>query len=232
MTMYMNKAVSAVATALLFCTTVAKAQPAETPHIEFVHEYIRELSEMEDLRAGAEVDLKRKDANPVVDMIHYSTRYQLALRADIGILNSMHISGDLGSPIAYIVAFYQQKMGICERMAAISTELMSGPKPGMDYGKLVAEVPKLRAMLESVDESFLKMSGLVFVTLIDPKPDSANHMSRLIITSAERQDLLKQLKTDFGPKFDQKNENYFVGSAEVLRNYLRKVKGYKCSDET
>jgi hypothetical protein len=228
----MNKAVSVVATALLFCTTGAKAQAAETPHIQFVQEYIRELSEMEDIRASAEVDLKRKDTNQFADAIHWSTRNQLALRTNISILNGMHISGDLGFLIPHIVAFYQQKLDIHERLIAIATEFMSGPKPGVDYGKLAAEMPKLQATLEYTDESFLKMSAMVFVTLIDPKPDSANHMSRLIITSAERQDLLNKLKTDFGTKLDQKHENNFVGSAEVLRSYLRKDKGYKCSDET
>jgi hypothetical protein len=219
------------ATALLLYAMAPHAYATETPHLAFVHEYIRELGEMEDIRAGAEVDLKRKDANPLTDGIHWSTRNQLALRMNVSILSGMHIDPPLDFLIPQIIAFYKQKLEIHERMTAISTEIMSGPKAGVDYGKMAAEMPKMRAILESIDESFIKLSAVVFATLIDNKPDKDGHMSRLSITTAERQGLLRQLKTTFGSKFDQKEQNDLVSAAEVLRSYLRKEKGYKSSDE-
>jgi hypothetical protein len=229
----MIKAPFAVAAiAAMFWTSGAGADVAETPHVEFVREYVRELAEMENIRAGAMADLKRKEANPLLDGIHWSTSSQLALRTSIGILSGMRISGQFGSPVPQIIAFYKQKLDIHGRLIAISTEFMSGPKPGADYGKMVAEMPKLRAMLDSVDESLMQLSTLVFVTVIDEKPDKAGHLSRLTITRDERRDLLRQLQTSFGVKLDQNNEDYFVDAAEVLRSLLRKDKGYKCSDET
>jgi len=94
-------------------------QPAaatDTPHIAFVHEYIRELGEMEDLRAAAQVDLKRKDSNPVMEGIHYSTRVQLALRTSIGILSGMHIGPPIDFLVPQIIDFYKQKIEVHEYM--------------------------------------------------------------------------------------------------------------------
>jgi hypothetical protein len=68
------------------------------------------------------------------------------------------------------------------------------------------------------------------MTLIDPKPDKNNHMSRLIITRSERDQLVRTLKTGLGNKMDQANQNFIVSSATILRDFLTK-KGYKCSDE-
>jgi hypothetical protein len=69
----------------------------------------------------------------------------------------------------------------------------------------------------------------VAATLIDEKPDSQGHMSRLIITKAERNDLIKRIQTLFGAKLGQKQQNYYVSSATVLRDWLRS--GYTASDE-
>jgi hypothetical protein len=66
--------------------------------------------------------------------------------------------------------------------------------------------------------------------LIADKPDNEGHMSRLRITRAERDELLRSLQIDFDGKMDQTDTDYIVGAATVLRNYLIK-KGYKCSDE-
>ena len=204
----------------------------ETPPLQFVKEYIRELGELERLRAAGEADLKQKDANVIGNGIHYSTRVQLALRADIAMLSDMHLDPQYQFVTADLIGMYKQKMEIHEQMIEILTEFMSGQQAGVDYGKLAAKMPQLRAGLESIDELNLQLSAVVFATLIDKKPDKDGHMSRLSITSAERQELLTQLQTAFGSKLNQKEQNNLVGAAEVLRSYLRKEKGYKCSDET
>jgi len=66
--------------------------------------------------------------------------------------------------------------------------------------------------------------------LIADKPDAQGHMSRLRITRAERDRLVRFLQIDFGKKLDARDQNYIVSSASVLRDYLTK-KGYKCSDD-
>jgi hypothetical protein len=111
-----------------------------------------------------------------------------------------------------------------------ATAFATGPKPGVDYSALAAEAPKLTATLEFIDRSLFQTTPLIFAMLIADNPDSQGHMSRLRITRAERDHLVKILQIDFGEKMNQKNQNYIVSSASVMRDYLTK-KGYKCSDE-
>ncbi len=46
-------------------------------------------------------------------------------------------------------------------------------------------------MMEDIDKTiFTNVTPLVFATLIDRKPDSRNHVSHVVITKAQRADLL------------------------------------------
>ena len=114
-------------------------------------------------------------------------------------------------------------------MIDISTAFVGGPKPGIDYDKMAAEMPKIRASLEFVDRALFEATPLVFSTLIDLRADSKNHASHLIITKAEKTKLLDDSATRFGSKLDQKEQNFTVSSASVLKAYLQK--NFKCSDE-
>ena len=107
---------------------------------------------------------------------------------------------------------------------------MEGPKPGMDYAKLGTEVPKIHAELDDVDHTLFQVAPLIFSTLIDlQKADSKNHASHLTITKAERKKLIGDLTSKFGSKLDQKDQNFTVSSASVLKAYF--LKDYKCSDD-
>jgi hypothetical protein len=78
----------------------------------------------------------------------------------------------------------------------------------------------------------LHTSGRPIDNLIDNRPqdsDSQHHASHLIITSAERAQLLSDIATGFGSKLDQKEQNFTVSAASVLRAYL--LKDFKASDD-
>jgi hypothetical protein len=216
----------------VICTIASGAHAAETPHIQFVREYIRELGELEGFRTADKADSKQNGANSLSDSIHWSTRTQIALRTDISMLSGIHLAAPNDALVSQMIGLSQQKIALHDELIAIATEFMSGPKPGVDYGKLAAEAPKVRAQLEALDNIYVKMSVVVFATLIDEKPDKNGQMSRLTIAAAERQDLLEQLQSAFGSTLDQKNPDDLVNAAWVLRAYLRKDKGYKCTDET
>jgi hypothetical protein len=102
------------------------------------------------------------------------------------------------------------------------------PLPGVDY-EFLAELPKLRAFLENDDQTLFQATPLVFGMLIDERPDSKNHASHLLITKAERSELLRSLDAAFGQKLDDKKPNYVVGSAALLKAFLSK--NFKCADE-
>jgi hypothetical protein len=107
--------------------------------------------------------------------------------------------------------------------------MIAGPKPRVDYGKLAAEMPQLRAQLDFIDKGLMTVSAGVFATLIDLKEDSKGHASHLIITKEERAELLDHINTDFGPKLDEKEQNWVVSAASVLKGYL--LKDFRSSDE-
>jgi hypothetical protein len=207
-----------------------KPENPETPHLAFVTEYIRELAAIENIRASGESELKqgRKD-EAFSAAVYTSTRIQLELRSDIEMLNSMHLKAPVDFLIPDITSFYRKKVELHQKLIEIGSAFLAGPKPGVDYGKLAAEMPKIRATLDDIDHSLFQAAPVIFATLINPKEDSKNHTSHLVVTKAERKKLIDDLDLDFGAKLDQKDRNYIVGAASVLKGYL--LKDFKCSDE-
>jgi len=143
-------------------------------------------------------------------------------------LKGIHLNApfqDLPGNIAY---FYNSKIDLHQNMIDMAAAFLSGPKPGVDYGKMTAEAPKITASLEYVDRTLFQATPLIFATLIDQHPDKNGHASHLMITTAERKGLLRSLAISFGKQMDVKEANYIVSSASVLRDYLMK---YQCANE-
>jgi len=184
----------------------------QNAHLAFVSEYIRELGANESVRELSERELaSEKDVNQLVAGIRGSTRIILELKSQISMLKGMHLNKPFEQLTDHIAAFYQQKIDLHNSFIQLSTELLSGPKPGVDYGALTAEAPKITAGLEYIDRSLFQATPLIFATLIDMKPDKQGHASRLIVTRAEREQLVRSLQTSFGKKLDQQHQNLIVG---------------------
>lgn len=214
--------------------TPKSALKRETPHLAFVTEYIRELSAYEEIRVKGEHEneeaQKFSDTMAIfMGMIHNSTLFQLELRTDIAQLKGMSLNDPFDSLIPTITKFYEEKIGLWQQMSNIGAAFIGGPKPGVDYSQLAAEMPKIRANLDYIDQALFEAVPSIFTTLIDMKADSQGHASHLIITKAERQDMIETLDTDFGPKLDEKGQNYGVSAASVLKAGL--LKDFKSSDE-
>ena len=218
-----------VAFAALLPPTFGAEKP-ETPHLAFVTEYVRELGEFETLRAAGEQEQAAgKEDEVFANAIHTSTSIQLELGSQIRMLKGMLLKPPFDELTKNLAGFYAQKMELHQRLIDISTAFLGGPKPGADYEKMAAEMPKIRASLEFVARAIVEATPLIFATLIDQRPDSKNHVSHLIITKAEKAKLLDDLTIRFGSKLDQKSQNFTVSAASVLKAYL--LKGFKCSDE-
>jgi hypothetical protein len=216
--------------------TRAAAKPAikETPHLAFVTEYIRELSAYEELRVKgeqehAEAQKSGDSAGMFTSAIHTDTLFQLELGSEIAQLKSMRLNDPFDFLIPSITDFYGQKVKLWQRMSDISAAFIGGPKPGVDYDQFAVEMPKIRANLDYIDQALFEAIPAIFATLIDTKADSQGHTSHLIITKAERESLIDKLDTAFGSKLDQKNPNYGVGAASVLKAYL--LKDFNSADE-
>jgi len=213
-----------------FCSSFA-CRAADTSNLQFVTEYIRELGELERLRSigfeelNADADTSQKMAS----CVRGSTRFDLELRSQIGMLRRMQLAPPSETLPSDISDFNQRRRELYNRMGEGCATMLAGPKPNIDYGAISAELPKITAELEYIDHSLFQATPLIFATLIDPVPDANNHMSKLIITKAERQRLIGSLNSLFGKKMDTDQQNWVVSSATVLKGYL--LKDYTASDE-
>jgi hypothetical protein len=212
-----------------FATNETRAQ--ETSHLAFVTEYIRELSANEAKRAAAqrEVASAATQSEMFIDMIHSSTAIQLELRSQIYMLQSMHLEPPSETIVPTIIGLDQYKIGLHQKLIEIASAVLEGPKPGIDFNKMATTMPQIRALLDNIEETLMQISPLVFVTLIDQRPDSQNHVNHLVITKSERDELTSDIKLSFGTKLQQKDQNYTVGAASVLLSFLSR--DYKCADD-
>lgn len=202
---------------------------AETSRLAFVTKYVRALGVNERMRELGEKDLAEAGEDKRAAMIRSGTRIILELTSQMDMLKSATLDPPFDTLPGAITDFYRQKIDVYQKTVDIGTAFQACPKP--DYGAMAAEMPKLTATLEYTDRSLFRATPLIFAMLIDDKPDSQGHMSRLRITRADRTRLLQALQIDFGDKMNRADQNYIVSSATVLRDYLSKKKGYKCSDE-
>jgi len=215
----------------LLVSLPASQVAAETSRLAFVTEYVRELGVNERMRELGEKDLAEAGEDKRAEMIRSGTRIILELTSQIDMLKGATLDPPFDTLPGAITDFYRQKIDVYQKTVDIGTAFQSGPKPGVDYGAMAAEMPKLTATLEYIDRSLFRATPLIFAMLIGDKPDSQGHMSRLRITRVDRARLLQALQIDFGDKMNRADQNYIVSSATVLRDYLSKKKGYKCSDE-
>lgn len=213
----------------LIAAPIVKAQKPETSHLVFVTEVVREIAAIEDIRDSATRDLKQDPKAPFANMIHSSTMFQLELGSQASQMRSMRLQAPFDELNTTLAELYERKIPLWQRMSEIGAAFMGGPKSGVDYDALAAEIPKIRAELDFIDQTIFQASPMIFSTLIDMKEDSKGHANHLIITKAERAELLNRINTSFGAKFASKDKNYDVSTMEVFKTGL--MKGFKCSDE-
>lgn len=166
-----------IQSSLCFAQTNAKharasSQPVkpETPHLEFVSEYIRELSAVERIRAVGEEENsqdKRDDKLPFAGAVHASTLFELELGSQVKMLRGMRLYAPFDELLPNIATFYERKIALWRRMRDIASAFIGGPKKGVDYSKLGAEMPQIRAQLDFIDQALFEVAPSVFATLID-----------------------------------------------------------------
>jgi|GEM_PF-762248 len=222
---------------LLVFSSMGFAQ--ETSHYDVVAEFIHELAETKnsqdvansEMTETAKLKPAEKNQQTTSDIIRNGTRIKLKLQININSLKGMKLDKPFETLIPYLIEFNEAKYRLYEELTNIAKTFSAGsPQPGVDYSKLAARMPEITAELEYAEESIFKVTPMVFMLLIDQKPDSKNHLSHLIITKAEGKKFVDSLNNYFGSSMDKKNQNWTVSSASVLRTYFTK-KGYKYSDE-
>jgi hypothetical protein len=87
----------------------AHAAKPETPHLNVVKEYVRELIEAEALKTNGKKELNgAKTLNERFSAgIYFSKSTQLELRSEIRMLQAMHLNDPFDTLIPSLIAFYQ-----------------------------------------------------------------------------------------------------------------------------
>jgi hypothetical protein len=104
----------------------AKLAP-ETPHLQFVQEYVRELIEDEDLKVKAEKELgEAQSLNEKISAgIYFSKSTQLALRTQIAILKKIHLNGHFDVLIPSLIAFNERQIELHQKMIDMSGKFLA-----------------------------------------------------------------------------------------------------------
>lgn len=209
-----------------------KAQ--DTPPFAVASEYIRELGEM--WAAQQKVDLEqvedRASSDPAnrgeMTLIRHAARVNMILRTNISMLKTMRLTRKpFDTTLGMFIALYGHKAILMEEMSKNVGAFLGGPKVGVDYGKILVRAPQITAEMEDVDKSLFQGTLLMFGALIDMKADSLNRANHLLITKAERDELVKQIAGAFGQNLET-DKRYVVASAWLMKTKLLE---FKCSDE-
>jgi hypothetical protein len=228
--MSMRKAVLALTLLSALPVLTVRAETPETPHLEFVKLYVGQLEAIENIRDAAARELKTDpDTQRVFDCVHTMTQYQLELSTQIAAMQDVHLNKPLDWLPVHLVDFNKEKLDLYTQYGDACGTMAAGPKPNVDYGKIAANLPKINAQVEFIDQGIFKTAPAVFLTLIQ-QTNSHGGLDHLIVTKSERDDLVQGIKLAFGDKLNQHDQNWIVSAASVLEFYLEK-KGYKCSDE-
>ena len=91
-------------------------------------------------------------------------------------------------------------------------------------------MPQITATLEYIDQALFKLTPMVFLLLVDDKPDAQGHMSRLMISKKQAHQLVVSIDGYFGSSLNEKNQDWNTSAASVLKSGLTK-KGYTFADE-
>ena len=85
-------------------------------------------------------------------------------------------------------------------------------------------------MSDYVDKMLFDASPGMFATLINNRANSKNQANHLVITRAQREQLLKTIQNYFGEKLSRSDAdaNSYVAIAQLFRDKLNE---FKCADD-
>lgn len=208
--------------------TSAETLATRSSSFQFMKEYIREVGELEELRAKAESDLK---ANPkdFAACIRNSETWEMTLRTDAMMMRQTHLSvgKDVNTVPALIAGFYEQKRRSLAEFSKLCSVMYGGPQENVDYAKLAADLPKHTARIQYVDKTLFQMIRLIFATIWSNRVDGHGHVSYLMIDGRQRDDLLHEIENWFPAKDDKLDDSYPRSAMRILR---LKLKEFKSSD--
>lgn len=212
----------------MMAALAAPAEAADADRIRFVTAYIRHIDNFEDLRAKSIAEASNTPQGQVVDCVREMTRFQLELNSYIRELEGIKLEGQFKEMPGLVQGVYRKRADLYGKMGKACEIVLRQQKPGFDYGGLAADTSKVTAELDFTDQSMFKFSPAVALTLVDTSRKNDGKFEHLIVTRAERDDLLVTINRITG--INAKAPKYGPAAALMIREILT-GKLYRAKDE-
>ena len=205
--------------AMIVWSSAAASYGQQTPAYDVISEYIRQLAAIQDVQEASSSDMQASK-NQMMDAIRGSTRIKLELSRNVYAFQAMKLDPPFDELLQQVIYFYQKKIELHDEVIEIESKFVTGPEPGVDYGKLAARMPQITANLEYIDKSLYEQTRMFCLLLVDPRPDAKGVLSHFVVTRAQRKGLLSQIDHSFGARFSANNPSYTVSSAAFIKGCL------------
>jgi hypothetical protein len=219
------------------CASVP-AQPAagnieKTARVALVQEFVRELEVIHRLQQTAKKELAQDSSvsGQLVTGVRVGTRTLFEMNESISRLDMINVDGRWAEFRDGLKQLHQQRIAVMQEIREGAKAILSGPKPGVDYGELTARAPELTAEAENIDKVMFTIAKAMFFALVDfdrVGPDGNLH--HLILTKKERTNMVKLIDKIFGATLEDENANHIVSSAWFIKTGLTRPH-YKAADE-
>jgi hypothetical protein len=217
----------------------AQSQPSQTSinekngRVQLASEFVRELEVIYRLQETGEKELAEDNSGSgkLITGIRVGARTMIEMNESIGRLDGIAVDGRWAEFRDVLKELDSERIRIFREMNQMAKAMMSGPKPGVDYGAMAAHAPELTAELEQVDKSMFDMAKAMFFAVVDDQrlgPDGK--LYHLLLTKKDRADMIQLIDNVFGSELEEKNPAYIVGAAWAIKFGLTRP-NYKSADE-
>jgi hypothetical protein len=175
------------------CASV-QSQPSpgnaqKTARIALAQEYVRELEVLYRLQETAKKEFAQDSSasGKIMTSIRVGSRTLFEMNESINRLSVINVDARWAEFRDMLKQLHQERIASVQEMNQIGKALLSGPEPGVNYGKLTARAPELTAQVEEIDKSIFTMAQAMFFALVDDArvgPDGNLH--HLILTKKDR----------------------------------------------
>ncbi|MCX5714175.1 MAG: hypothetical protein NT033_05075, partial [Candidatus Omnitrophica bacterium] len=195
---------SILSTTCIWAETKAKETTVQhTQEFEFVRDYIQGLSSWKssiERHMDANYDRMQNNDNGIHKSVVLMKNLRLA-NGDLNITKQLlerykNSSNEIvRQAVQYALVNYDALVKINDKGIELqeklnSSELIKDPTK-FDQGAAVSEMSKISANKDYVSESLLQISTMVALSLVDKNPDKDGKLTYLIVTSDERNQLVK-----------------------------------------
>lgn len=215
--------------------TSAHSQPLNerNPRIQLASEFVRELEVLYRLQETGKKELaeEHSSSGKLTTGIRVGTRTVLEMNESINRLDGIAVDGQWADIRDLLKQLDSERIRIFQEMNQMAKAMMSGPKPGVDYGAMAAHAPELTAEIEQVDKSMFNMAQAMFFALVDEQrlgPDGK--LYHLLLTKKERADMIQLIDRVWGQTLEDKNASSIVSAAWAIKYGLTRP-NYKSADQ-